>query len=129
LQRLYTEELGKAVKKATYEDIQLTGNNLLNIPSFLKLKRSLYFQRQKELPKLPQDTSQILLSERFSLTNSGNRFLLFDSNDDDRILAFASSFQIDLLKKAERWHVDGTFSKCPKLFFQVYVICTCLSFK
>jgi hypothetical protein len=39
-----------------------------------------------------------------------------------RIIAYASNFGLNMLKKAETWSSDGTFSVCPEPFFQIYTI-------
>jgi hypothetical protein len=39
-----------------------------------------------------------------------------------RIIAFASNFGLHMLKKAETWSSDGTFSVCPDPFFQLYSV-------
>jgi hypothetical protein len=39
-----------------------------------------------------------------------------------RIIAYASNFGLSMLKKAETWSGDGTFSVCPEPFYQVYTI-------
>jgi hypothetical protein len=39
-----------------------------------------------------------------------------------RHLIFATQKQLQLLKKARRWYIDGTFFITPKPFYQVYVI-------
>ena len=50
------------------------------------------------------------------------RFLLFDTKGSDRIIAFASSYQLQRLSQVTRWHADGTFKAAPELFSQVYLI-------
>jgi hypothetical protein len=39
-----------------------------------------------------------------------------------RIIAYASSFGLRLLKMAETWSSDGTFSVCPEPFYQMYTV-------
>jgi hypothetical protein len=39
-----------------------------------------------------------------------------------RIVAYASNFGLGMLKKAETWSSDGTFSVCPEPFYQMYTI-------
>jgi hypothetical protein len=39
-----------------------------------------------------------------------------------RIIGYASNFGLNLLKKAETWSSDGTFSVCPEPFFQMYTV-------
>jgi hypothetical protein len=49
------------------------------------------------LPKLPTDASEIILTEEYSQTVDKKRFLLFDTNDDDRVIAFCSEDGLDKL--------------------------------
>ena len=39
-----------------------------------------------------------------------------------RIICFASNFGLSLLRKAECWSSDGTFSTCPEPFYQLYTV-------
>jgi hypothetical protein len=39
-----------------------------------------------------------------------------------RIVCYASNFGLGLLRKAECWSSDGTFSTCPDPFFQLYTV-------
>jgi hypothetical protein len=39
-----------------------------------------------------------------------------------RIICFASNFGLSLLRKADCWSSDGTFSVCPEPFFQFYSV-------
>jgi hypothetical protein len=38
------------------------------------------------------------------------------------MIIFASSYQLEIFSKSERWHIDGTFDASPKQFYQVYTI-------
>jgi hypothetical protein len=39
-----------------------------------------------------------------------------------RIICFASNFGLNMLRNAEVWSSDGTFSVCPEPFYQLYSI-------
>jgi hypothetical protein len=39
-----------------------------------------------------------------------------------RTICYASNFGLSLLRKAECWSSDGTFSVCPEPFYQFYSI-------
>jgi hypothetical protein len=39
-----------------------------------------------------------------------------------RIVAYSSNFGLNLLRRAETWSSDGTFSVCPEPFFQLYTV-------
>jgi hypothetical protein len=93
------------------------------MPKFENRKDKIYEQRNKDIPKNPKSVDKIdLSSERFSNTLYKKRFLLFDTNDDDRIIAYASDIQLTILAKATRWHIDGTFKCCPDVYYQVFTI-------
>jgi hypothetical protein len=57
-------------------------------------------------------------------TTRGENFLLHDSGplDENRMLIFATSNNLRILRVSEHWFADGTFSISPQLFFQVYTI-------
>ena len=67
--------------------------------------------------------------EAVAKTKSGKRLELFNvslrsqiENKTDRIICFASDFQLSLIKKARLICIDGTFSIAPPEFDQVWVI-------
>ncbi|CAF0898485.1 unnamed protein product [Brachionus calyciflorus] len=64
---------------------------------------------QKFLPNLPKSPEEINLPEDFKKTVVGEPFLLFDTMDDDRIIAFCTNNGLTRLSKAEQWHLDATF--------------------
>ena len=80
-------------------------------------------RRRQDTPKLPTDLPAINIDQdRYRLTNYNRRFILFDTNDDDRIIAHSSNVQLEILSKASRWHLDGTFKSAPTLFYQSYKV-------
>ena len=49
--------------------------------------------------------------------------LQFDNNDEEKgIIILATSRNLDILEESTSWYVDGTFSTCPQLFYQVLAI-------
>ena len=80
-------------------------------------------RRRNDTPKIPIDLPAINIDQdRYRLTNYNRRFVLFDTNDDDRIIAHSSNVQLEILSKASRWHLDGTFKSAPTLFYQSYKV-------
>ena len=61
------------------------------------------------MPLLPRTRETIDLDGQFITTLDGLRFLLFDTEGTDRIIAFASDRQLEVLSQSEQWHADGTF--------------------
>ena len=79
------------------------------LSTFQHIEKSLFNKRREQTPALPKTTNDIVLLEKYKTTSHDIRFLPFDTNDVDRILCFASDYQIDILKKSRCWHIDGTF--------------------
>ena len=70
------------------------------VPKFENKKNGLMAKRRKDTPKLPADLPAINIdNDRYRITNYNRRFLLFDTNDDDRIIAHSSNVQL-------RWHIQ-----------------------
>ena len=57
-------------------------------------------------------------------TANGDPFLVYDSSvgDEERIFVFASQDALQVLANSQHWYAVGTFSVCPKIFFQLYAI-------
>ena len=55
-------------------------------------------------------------------TLSGERFLLCDDRDADKIVMFATQENLKLLSEANSIYMDGTFEVCPSMFYQLYTI-------
>ena len=74
------------------------------------------------LGTLPTNTNEIHLTEQYERTSDDKRFKLFDTNDDDRIIAFCSDAGLQKLSKCDQWHVDGTFKSAPVIYYQLFII-------
>lgn len=98
---------------------------LVQLPNNDNLSRRLRSQRLKEnnLPKKPSTHDDIKLDD--IKTHADEPFVMFDSGYSEkkgRIIMFSTPKTMDFLEKCEHIHMDGTFSVCPDLFSQVYVI-------
>jgi hypothetical protein len=83
----------------------------------------IYYHRHRGGPKLPTKLIDIILSGKYTQTTSGKQFLRYDNEDDTkRELIFASDISLEILANSTKWHVDGTFQTCPKLFYQILTI-------
>ncbi|CAF0717105.1 unnamed protein product [Brachionus calyciflorus] len=95
-------------------------------PKYKNTVKTLYKTRLANfVPKLPKNISEINFNgaySSFTLTNYSERYLLFDTEDNERIICFASDKQLEILSLTKRWHVDGTFKAAPSLFYQLYMI-------
>jgi len=121
-------DIKKGVKRYFEEAINesIANNNrpveeyIDDIPKFNSYRTYLYRIKHESIPKLPKTIPEIDLSmEKYKLTKDGRRFLLLQT---DEFIIFSSKLQLEMLATAERWHIDGTFSASPKLFYQVYTI-------
>ena len=92
------------------------------MPKFKNYKKQLYESIDK--PKeAPNSTDDIQFNDKtFKETSDGRRFLLFDTNDKDRIICHATDSQLQCLSLANIWHVDGTFKHAAEHYYQFYVI-------
>ena len=66
-----------------------------------------------------------MLPPEYQMTETGKRFLLFDSGVEDinRMFVFATNDRIDMLANPSQWFGDGTFKLCPQIFFEIYQGC------
>lgn len=64
------------------------------------------------------------IPDDYKKTADGKRFLLVDETliRRERLLIFASDQQLDLLFQSKVIYMDGTFSKTPPHFMQVYIL-------
>ncbi|CAF0726925.1 unnamed protein product [Brachionus calyciflorus] len=62
----------------------------------------------------------INLDNKFGLTTDNKPFVLFDSNDQDRILGFCSPVGLEILKRTKQIHIDGTFKSTPRIYYQTF---------
>ena len=98
----------------------------VNIPLNESMRRNIRLQRQirhkhpnpiaiEAIPELPQE---------FQVTSTGEQFMLYDSGvgDQNRMLLFAGSNAVELLKQSRHWFADGTFKVSPTIFFPVYTM-------
>lgn len=93
------------------------------MPKLENVKDKLYKARNKDIPSVPKTTQHVdLTNERYTTTIYKTRFLLFDTNDRERIIAYASDYQLQILAKSQRWHIDGTFKCCPSIYYQIFSI-------
>ena len=95
---------------------------LAQLPSLESIRSSLYRVRHENTPILPTHRRDVSLSPRFTKTQSGEDFLLVNDGNDDKILIFATEENLRLMSDAEAFYIDGTFSTCPSLFYQVWFL-------
>ncbi|CAF0940153.1 unnamed protein product, partial [Brachionus calyciflorus] len=92
-------------------------------PKLETLQKTLYRFRNSNMPQRAKNIESIVLDNEFIVCQDGkSRFLLFDTNDTDRIIAIASNECLNILSKSASWHIDGTFKAAPEGFVQVFTI-------
>ena len=47
---------------------------------------------------------------------------MYDTNDDDRAIAFCSDAGLEKLAKSDQWHIDGTFQAARLIYYQLLII-------
>lgn len=79
--------------------------------------------RNKHLPSIPKSIHDIAIPAEFTITDSGEQFLVghFIENKDC-VMAFSTKQNLKLLNDATFWMMDGTFNCCPRPFCQIYTI-------
>ncbi|RNA16054.1 Ragulator complex LAMTOR3 [Brachionus plicatilis] len=80
--------------------------------------------RAKNKIKEPKSTSELQITDdiKFQTINQEKElFLRYDNQsvNGNRILIFMSNTAIEILRKAEEYHFDGTFKTAPGIFYQL----------
>jgi hypothetical protein len=90
---------------------------------FFILDNTLAANRRKLVPPLPNSCS-FDIPDSYKLTINRERFLLFDESRArrERLLLYGSDLQLNLLFDSQTVYMDGTFSKAPPYFMQVFII-------
>lgn len=117
---IFSEELNK-LRDNEWDD---TSRELIErLPTFNTARSSLYRARRKQTPPLPKTTADIRLEGKWTETETGQPFLLLDDIfQNNRILAFATTDNLQDLAASETFFCDGTFYTCPSLFYQIFTI-------
>lgn len=76
-----------------------------------------------DYPQNPESLFDLVLPEEFKKTLNGEDFVMHDTGPDQkRIIMFSTAKNIEFLRTADAWHIDGTFDVVPQLFYQLYTI-------
>ncbi|CAF4336433.1 unnamed protein product [Rotaria sp. Silwood2] len=92
-------------------------DDALVLPSYAASQRLIGRKRKKNNISLPNPTcfQDIVIPDQLKLTNSGDRFLLYDNEDNDsRIIILSSDDDLKRLSQCDHWHADGTFRHVTK---------------
>ena len=88
-------------------------------------RRRIQRQRRKVVPQLPKSLSEMIITDEWQKTSSGDQFVLFDVTGDDdsnRITAFYAETSFQYLCRSKTWYGDETFSIAPQHFYQLYTV-------
>lgn len=80
--------------------------------------------RQSNQAKLPKDMLQDLevIEDQYAYYNGAEFLFMNEVIDGDRIMAFMAPAGQRVLEESKLWSSDGTFSKTPAGFSQIYVV-------
>ncbi|CAF1488879.1 unnamed protein product [Adineta ricciae] len=111
---IYEEEIAKS---------SMTRSALAIFPTNSEIYQGVAKARRKAAPELPQSCF-FTIPDIYKSTIDGKRFLLYDGSPirRERILLFGNDDQLDLLFDSHTVFMDGTFSKAPHNFCQIYII-------
>lgn len=85
------------------------------LPDRENLSKSIKRARRRNLPPNPKSLTELQeIPTQYQMTLTKNRFLLFDSNEDEnfgdgRVIVFATRRNLEVLASCEVWFMDGTF--------------------
>lgn len=91
-------------------------------PSVSSLSRTIRHCRSREHagPSVLTSLEELVIPDKYQKTNKGEQFMLWDSEDEGRIILFATRRHIEFLTSSQEWFVDGTFKIAPPLFCQLF---------
>ena len=62
------------------------------------------------------------ISQRFTVTSTGDEFLKYDNQRAERILIFGTGRSLNFLQNSDNWFMDRTFLTVPAQFAQLYTV-------
>lgn len=79
--------------------------------------------RNKDMPSQPQGLEEIDVPTELRKTINGEEFLAKEVDfDDEKMIIFCTTSNLQYLQDAQYWIMDGTFKTVPLLFQQMYTI-------
>ena len=73
-------------------------------------------------PVLDDDDTLFDASQRFTVTSTGDEFLVYDNQRTNRILIFCTGRSLNFLRISDNMFMDGTFLSVPPQFAQLYTV-------
>lgn len=100
---------------------------MAHLPERENLKKSMRTIRRRNLPPNPRSIDELQeVPESFRNTLTGDRFLIWDSNDsgaiEGRVLVFSTRRNVELLSQSKLWYLDGTFKVRRQTILIIYFI-------
>lgn len=95
------------------------------LPSVSSISRSIRHTRAKDSSvgmSVPLSLLDLVIPAQYQKTCKGEKFVLFDSLDEERVIVFGTERNLGLLANCTLWLMDGTFKIVPQLFYQLYSI-------
>ncbi|KAK8401049.1 hypothetical protein O3P69_002673 [Scylla paramamosain] len=103
---------------------KLDEHSLAHVLSTSTMSRYVRQWRQdaQQAPPIPQTRTGYVIPEEYTKLDRERCFLQHDSGteDDNRILVFASAQGLRDLVRCKSWGFEGTFKYCPKIFVQLF---------
>ena len=117
---------GKDAPRAIISEVMSSMSTaaITHFPSVSSLSRNVRHCRENQNPEpsVPLTLSVLTISDKYKNTAKGDQFLLYDSQDEDRVIIFGTPKNLELLRCCPTWLLDGTFQTVPSLFYQLYTI-------
>ena len=121
----------QAIMQQLRQDVPIKASG--NLPTEDAQRQMVQRARRRTFPAEPGTKAEIVLPDRFKVTQESQNFLLIDTFDpehedlgaddaDSRIIAFGTEQNLRNLAKSQMWFLDGTFRTCPRMFAQLYTI-------
>ncbi|CAF1121885.1 unnamed protein product [Brachionus calyciflorus] len=81
-------------------------------------------QKVNNFGREAKSREEVNLNIEYTVTHTGENFVLFDSGsvDRERIIIFGTTKNLELLNSESTWFVDGTFDISPDVFIQLFTV-------
>ncbi|XP_015791037.1 uncharacterized protein LOC107367805 [Tetranychus urticae] len=93
-----------------------------SVQPFGSVRATLNRARQERFGALPASRAGIVVPDSLKCNSSGQIFLRYQDEGEDKILLFVTDAFLKLLVESEHVYGDGTFKSVPKLFQSLYTL-------
>jgi hypothetical protein len=115
----------KSARSIAASRVNLPHDMILTGPDEANLALSLRRVRRDPTQIIPnQQTRKFVLPDAFKVNNKGEPWILGDTGaeDPERIIIISSPTLQEQMTKSDFFLIDGTFSMCPSIYYQVMTI-------